>query len=151
MKGTEEWLNNLKIRASYGEVGNDVYKVNGVKQRFLYQAVWTQITNDYHFGTTGYTGIYESQYPNYAVTWERAHKYNLGLEFGLWNGLLNGNIDVFYEKRNDILTPYLTRPQWVGVNMAAGNLGETNNKGFDIANRKVIRSTNTSVWCAMVL
>ena len=132
MKGTEEWLNNLKIRASYGEVGNDVYKVNGVKQRFLYQAVWTQITNDYHFGTTGYTGIYESQYPNYAVTWERAHKYNLGLEFGLWNGLLNGNIDVFYEKRNDILTPYLTRPQWVGVNMAAGNLGETNNKGFEI-------------------
>lgn len=113
-----------------------------------------------------------------------------GLEFGLWNGLLNGNIDVFYEKRNDILTPYLTRPQWVGVNMAAGNLGETNNKGFEIelkhanhigkdftynasltfsharneirnmdeppqrqliANRKVIRSTNTSVWCAMVL
>ena len=55
---------NLKIRASYGEVGNDVYKVNGVKQRFLYQAVWTQIANDYHFGTTGYTGIYESQYPN---------------------------------------------------------------------------------------
>ena len=132
MKGTEEWLNNLKIRASYGEVGNDVYKVNGVKQRFLYQAVWTQVANDYHFGTTGYTGIYESQYPNYAVTWERAHKYNLGLEFGLWNGLLNGNIDVFYEKRNDILTPYLTRPQWVGVNMAAGNLGETNNKGFEI-------------------
>ena len=132
MKGTEDWLNNLKIRASYGEVGNDVYKVNGVKQRFLYQAVWTQIANDYHFGTTGYTGIYESQYPNYAVTWERAHKYNLGLEFGLWNGLLNGNIDVFYEKRNDILTPYLTRPQWVGVNMAAGNLGETNNKGFEI-------------------
>lgn len=43
MKGTEDWLNNLKIRASYGEVGNDVYKVNGVKQRFLYQAVWTQI------------------------------------------------------------------------------------------------------------
>lgn len=66
------------------------------------------------------------------MTWERAHKYNLGLEFGLWNGLLNGNIDVFYEKRNDILTPYLTRPQWVGVNMAAGNLGETNNKGFEI-------------------
>ena len=33
MKGTEDWLNNLKIRASYGEVGNDVYKVNGVKQR----------------------------------------------------------------------------------------------------------------------
>ncbi len=132
MKSTEEWLNNLKIRASYGEVGNDVYKVGGVKQRFLYQAVWTQINNDYYFGTTGNTGIYESQYPNYAVTWERAKKFNIGVEFGLWNGLLNGNIDLFMEKRKDILTPYQTRPQWVGVNMAAGNLGETKNEGFEI-------------------
>ena len=132
MKSTEKWLNNLKVRASYGQVGNDVYQVNGVKQRFLYQAVWTQLANSYHFGTTGTTGIFESQYPNYAVTWERAHKYNLGVEFGLWNGLLSGNIDLFYEQRNDILTPYLTRPQWVGVNMAAGNLGKTQNKGYEI-------------------
>ena len=132
MKGTQEWLNNLKVRASYGQVGNDVYQVNGVRQRFLYQAVWTQMDNAYHFGTTGYTGIYESQYPNYGVTWERAHKYNAGVEFGLWNGLLNGNIDYFYERRKDILTPYLTRPQWVGVNMAAGNLGETKNSGFEL-------------------
>lgn len=139
MKGTQEWLNNLKIRASYGEVGNDVYKVNGVKQRFLYQAVWTQISNDYFFGTTGNTGIYESQYPNYAVTWERAKKFNLGVEFGFWNGLLNGNIDYFMEKRKDILTPYQTRPQWVGVNMAAGNLGETKNSGFEIELKHVNR------------
>lgn len=132
MAGTKEWLNNLKIRASYGEVGNDVYTVNGVAQRFLYEEKWSQINNDYYFGNTGTTGIYESQYPNYGVSWERAHKYNLGVEFGLWNGLLNGNVDFFYEKRNDILTAYLTRPQWVGVAMAAGNLGETKNKGMEI-------------------
>ncbi|MDL2309579.1 TonB-dependent receptor [Parabacteroides sp. OttesenSCG-928-B22] len=133
MEKTNEWLDNLKIRASYGQVGNDVYKVNGAKQRFLYQEVWSQIGNAYYFGETGTTGIYESQYPNYYVTWERAHKYNLGLEFGLWGGLLDGNLDLFYEKRNDILTPYLTRPQWVGVNMAAGNLGKTKNAGYEIS------------------
>lgn len=132
MKSTQKWLDNLKIRASYGQVGNDVYQVNGVKQRFLYQAVWTQLSNDYYFGTTGYTGIYESQYPNATVTWERANKYNVGVEFGLLGGLLNGSLDLFYEKRNNILTPYLTRPQWVGVNMAAGNLGSTRNSGFEI-------------------
>lgn len=132
MESTSEWLNNLKIRASYGQVGNDVYQVDGVKQRFLYEEKWSQISNDYYFGTTGYTGIYESQYPNYDVTWERAHKFNLGIEFGLWNGKLNGNVDVFYEKRNDILTEYLTRPEWVGVVMAADNLGKTTNKGFEI-------------------
>lgn len=132
MAGTAQWLNNLKIRASYGEVGNDIYTVNGTAQRFLYEEKWSQVSNAYYFGSSGKTGIYESQYPNLGVTWERAHKYNVGLEFGLWNGLLNGNVDVFYEKRNDILTSYLTRPQWVGVALAAGNLGEKKNSGYEI-------------------
>lgn len=132
MESTQNWLNNLKIRASYGQVGNDIYKVDGVEQRFLYEQKWSQITNDYYFGTGGTTGIYEAQYPNYFVTWERSSKYNLGVEFGLWNGLLNGNIDFFHEKRKDILTSYLTRPQWVGVALAAGNLGETKNSGYEI-------------------
>ena len=66
------------------------------------------------------------------MTWERAHKYNAGLEFNLWNNLLSGNFDFFYEKRNDILTEYLTRPQWVGVTMAAANLGKTKNSGIEI-------------------
>lgn len=132
MKGTQDWLNNLKLRASYGQVGNDIYKIGGAKQRFLYEQKWNQIGNDYRYGETWQSGIYESQYPNYGVTWERAHKYNLGLEFGLWNGLLSGNLDLFYEKRNDILTQYLTRPQWVGVAMAAANLGKTKNSGYEI-------------------
>lgn len=132
MKSTQNWLNNLKIRVSYGEVGNDVYTVNGVAQRWLYEEQWSQISNDYYFGTSGQTGIYESQYPNYNVSWEKAHKYDVGIEFGLWNGLLTGNVDFFYEKRNNILTAFLTRPEWVGVNMAVGNLGETTNKGYEI-------------------
>ncbi len=132
MDSSRDWLNNLKIRASYGQVGNDVYMVNNVRQRFLYEQKWTQLSNAYYFGTTGYTGIFEGQYPNYAVTWERANKYNLGLEFGLWNGRLSGNIDVFIEERNDILTSYLTRPEWVGVTMAAGNLGKTKNNGYEL-------------------
>ena len=128
MEGAKSWLSNLKLRASYGQVGNDKYS----GQRFLYEQKWSQISNDYYFGSTGQTGIYEQQYPNFAVTWERANKYNVGLEFNLFNSLLTGNIDYFYEKRTDILTEYLTRPQWVGVTMAVANLGETKNKGFEI-------------------
>lgn len=132
MESTKNWLTNLKLRASYGQVGNDVYMVNGVRQRFLYEQKWSQITNDYFFGPNGTTGIFEQQYPNYDVTWERANKYNVGLEFNLWDSLFSGNIDWFYEKRNNILTEYLTRPQWVGVTMAAANLGETKNSGVEI-------------------
>lgn len=148
MQGTQDWLDNLKLRASYGQVGNDVYLVNGVRQRFLYEQKWSQISNDYYFGTTGKNGIYEAQYPNYGVTWERAHKYNLGLEFGLLRSKLNGNIDIFYEKRNNILTEYLTRPQWVGVAMAAGNLGKTKNSGYEIEikyNDRIGKDFNYSV------
>ncbi|MCM1503918.1 MAG: TonB-dependent receptor [Muribaculum sp.] len=129
MESARNWLDNLKIRGSYGEVGND--QMGG--QRFLYEQKWSQISSDYVFGTGSWqSGIYEQQYPNYAVTWERAHKYNVGLEFGLFNSALTGNFDLFYEKRDNILTEYLTRPWWLGVTSAAGNLGETKNKGFEI-------------------
>ena len=52
MKGTQDWLNNLKLRASYGQVGNDIYKIGGAKQRFLYEQKWNQIGNDYRYGET---------------------------------------------------------------------------------------------------
>lgn len=132
MKGTESWLDNLKLRASYGEVGNDALTINGVAQRFLFEEKWIQIGNDYYFGTSGQTGMYESEYPNFGVTWERAHKYNAGVEFGLWHGLLRGSIDVFHEDRDNILTSFQSKPEWVGVSLAPGNLGKTKNGGFEI-------------------
>ncbi|NLO69655.1 MAG: TonB-dependent receptor [Porphyromonadaceae bacterium] len=133
MASTQHWLSNLKLRGSYGEVGNDQYRIGGAMQRFLYVPVWTQLGNSYLFGQNGWQGgIFESQYPNYFVTWERAKKYNVGLDFGFLNSMLDGTIDYFFENRNDILTPYLTRPEWVGVNMAAANLGKTTNQGFEI-------------------
>lgn len=144
MASASGWLDNLKLRASYGQVGNDKYS----GQRFLYTQKWTQISNAYYFGTTGYTGIYEGQYPNYDVTWERANKYNFGVEFSFWDRLLSGNIDLFHEQRNDILTSYLTRPEWVGVTMSPGNLGKTQNQGYEIElrhNNKIGRDFNYNV------
>ena len=51
MESTIDWLDNLKLRASYGRVGNGVYQIAGVRQRFLYEQKWSQIANDYYFGT----------------------------------------------------------------------------------------------------
>lgn len=131
MESLSDWLDNLKFRVSYGEVGNDRYALNGVQQRFLYVPVWTQLETAYTFGNSSQRGgIYESQYPNFGVTWERAKKQNAAFEFEIFK-MLSGSIDVFREDRIDILTPYLTRPQWLGVNMAAGNLGKTKNSGFE--------------------
>ncbi len=126
MKGTSNWLSNLKLRASFGQVGNDRYG-----QRFLYQAIWTQTSGTYQFGTANKNGIYEQMFPNSEVTWERANKFNAGVEFSLFQGKLTGSADYFYESRNNILTEYLTKPNWVGVTIAAGNLGKTKNAGYE--------------------
>ena len=58
MENTRNWLDNLKLRASYGQVGNDSYS-----QRFLYEQKWSQIGNDYYFGTSGQTVSSSSSIP----------------------------------------------------------------------------------------
>lgn len=132
MDSSDAWLDGLKLRASYGEVGNDIFKRDGKDVRFLYVDSWTQLNNSYLFGNNKRNGIYEGEYPNYAVTWERAKKYNLGIETVIKNGLLNVNLDLFKEERNNILTDYLTKPDYLGVSLAPGNLGETTNQGYEI-------------------
>ncbi len=133
MDSTKGWLDKLKIRASYGEVGNDVYQRNGNDVRFLYVGSWSQLNNVYYFGNnTYYTGIYEGQYPNLNVTWERAQKYNVAFEASFLNDMFSLNVDLFKENRSDILTDYLTKPSWTAVDLAPGNLGKTKNQGYEI-------------------
>jgi len=129
MKETSKWLTNLKLRASYGEVGNDRY----AGSRFLYVPTWIQLTNAYRFGQTNTKmGIYEGAYPNTLVTWERAKKYNIGLESSFYRGLFSFNIDVFKENRDNILTNYLSKPTWLGQALVPGNLGISTNKGYEL-------------------
>lgn len=133
MQPTENWLDKLKVRASYGEVGNDAFKRNGADVRFLYLGAWTQLNNIYQFGNNGYvTGIYEGQYPNVDATWERARKFNFAFETSFMRNLLAFNVDIFKENRTHILTDYLTKPGWMGVEMAPGNLGKAQNQGFEL-------------------
>lgn len=133
MKGTSDWLSKLKFRASYGEVGNDKYYVNGSEVRFLYVEDWSWYDNVYYWGDSNYkTGIYEGRYPNTGVTWERAQKYNAAFESEFLNGMFALNVDLFKENRKNILTSYLTIPDYVGVDVAAGNLGRTTNEGYEI-------------------
>jgi TonB-linked SusC/RagA family outer membrane protein len=127
MASTSSWLNNLKIKGTYGQVGNDSYG----GQRFLYLENWTQ-ANRYIFGTRTQSTVTEGIYPNFGVTWERAVKYNAGIEFGLWKDLINGSFDLFSETRDNILTQYLRVPGWLGVSLAAGNLGRTKNSGYEL-------------------
>ena len=126
-------LSYLKIRGSYGEVGND--KIGG--DRFLYRpSAYTSAANGYYFGEvgstyTGYTYALEGKLGNPNVTWERAIKQNLGVEFSLWKGKISVTADLFSEQRNNILASLGTVPVTVGATLPAYNLGRMRNRGFD--------------------
>lgn len=121
----------LKFRASAGIVGNDK---SG--QRFLYQGKWSLDAPGYQFGEnhdgSGYGGAEESATGNEFVTWEQAKKMNVGIDLGLWRNEFKAEFDLFYERRDNILTQPLTIPETVGIsNLPMINAGIVDNKGFE--------------------
>ena len=122
MDKVKDYLSYMKIRASYGQVGND--NMNGT--RFAFLTLWS--------------GSYESQIGNKNLEWEKANKYNIGIETRLFKdfGL---DVDLFYERRNNILIPATglipTGVFGTGGVGASGiipkiNAGVIDNKGMEI-------------------
>ncbi|KAF5066100.1 MAG: TonB-dependent receptor [Petrimonas sp.] len=122
MSNTTHWLSFAKLRASYGQVGND--NMNGA--RFAFLTLWS--------------GSHESQIGNNELVWEKANKYNVGLETRFFNNF-GLDADIFYEKRNNILIP-ATGLIPTGVFGTGGvhvsgiipkiNAGVIENKGFEL-------------------
>ena len=127
-----DYLTFLKIRASYGEVGND--RVGG--SRFLYRpSSWVYVDNDYRFGIgadiQGHKGAKEAALGNPDLTWERAKKTNIGVDAAFLQDKLKATIDYFTEKRDNILTTFNTIPFVVGAQLPPYNFGKMNNRGWD--------------------
>ncbi|MFD2035209.1 SusC/RagA family TonB-linked outer membrane protein [Belliella marina] len=128
------FLSFMKIRGSYGEVGND--KIG--QARFLYlPSVFYPNSGGYHFGQYGenyqwYPGSSEGRVGNPNVTWERAKKFNLGIETGFFDDNLRINFDVFAENRDNILWYLGTVPALVQANLPPVNIGEVQNRGFEL-------------------
>jgi TonB-linked SusC/RagA family outer membrane protein len=121
----------LKLRGSYGQVGNDQQGTN----RFLYLNNPYTTGGGYAFGLTNNInpgGINEGAFGNKFVQWEKANKSNIGLESEFFNSRLSFNVDVFYEKRSNILTQPGTIPATVGAALPVVNLGVVQNKGYEI-------------------
>lgn len=132
----KDWLvSNLKLRGSYGKVGNDISS----STRFLYLTFMNMHASTIPFGKDGasYTeGIVEGQSGNPNVTWETAKKLNIGLDLGLLNDLFSLQIDAFKEKREGILIERGTIPTIAGYHngvIPVGNLGRVDNEGIEAA------------------
>lgn len=122
-------ITNLKVRASLGWVGND--KSN---DRFIFLQEFSN-GGGYTFGTGDnyFNGIRQGDIANLNATWEVARKENIGFESEFFKGLFGINFDYFYEYRNNILTNIdAVKPEYVGAGFKVANIGETENKGFEL-------------------
>jgi len=141
-----KFVSFLKFRGSYGEVGNDQLSgdfLTNPNSRFLYRPTAFSANGSYtaagyyYFGTVGsnysaYTALREGRANNPYLTWERAIKSNIGMDATILNGKVNVTVDVFSEKRDNILAIPQTVSALVGTALAAQNLGKMNNKGYEL-------------------
>lgn len=133
MADTHSWLDNLKIRYSYGSSGNQ-----GVSS---YQTFAMMTGGNYPFGSNisnGYvTDIYNPGNP--LLTWETTWQHDAGIEIGLFNRV-NIELDYYHKKTSDLLQKRQTPPS-TGVMEILSNLGSVVNEGFE-ANVKVLAINN---------
>lgn len=126
------WLNNLKLRGSWGQMGNDKIP------QFQYLSAYTfqGVTGGIFGGSTpvASTGAVSTGTPNPNVTWEVANTTNIGLEGSVLNNSLDFAIDAFYTKRKDMLeVPNAAIPQYLGLSLPNENIGRAENKGIEVA------------------
>ncbi|HLP71632.1 MAG TPA: TonB-dependent receptor [Bacteroidales bacterium] len=129
MKGKVQWLDNLKLRASYGKSGNLAGNA--------FQYMTSYLTRSgYIFGGTApvqVLGAYESAQANSNITWETANKANFGFDAMILKGKLDISMDLYHEKRSDmLLSPATTVPSEYGIGLSQVNAGVMENRGFDL-------------------
>jgi TonB-linked SusC/RagA family outer membrane protein len=123
-------LTELKLRASYGQIGNDEI------DPFQYLQGYTLRGLGYNFGnpSTPSAVIYGNVSPNPNVTWEVASIANLGMDGQIFGDMLGFTVDVFKQRRSNILTTRsLAIPDYTGLVLPAENIGVVENKGFEIS------------------
>lgn len=129
------WLDMFKLRASYGDIGDD-----SVWGRWLYLTQWSY-GGQTRLGVQGerpedspYVWYKENVLGNPNVKWEKVTKINFGLDFRVLNGLVSGTVDFFRDKRSDVLISGGSRaiPEYFGVDAPVANLGIIENYGYEV-------------------
>lgn len=113
------WIDNLKLKASYGAVGND-----GLATYYAYQGLYATGSNDYNNA-----GIRISRLPNQKLKWESNMQLNIGIDFALFNKL-SGGVEWFKRKSKDLLFPMPMAPS-TGFGSIDRNIGDVQNVGME--------------------
>lgn len=127
LKSASQWMNLLKIRASYGSLGN-----NATTSYYMYQSLFA--TANYILNGSIAGGLAQTVLANPSLTWEKTYMTNAGIDFAFLNNRLNGTLDIYNKNTTGILIS-LPAPLEHGTSTVPDqNAGEVNNKGleFDI-------------------
>ncbi|WP_255076390.1 TonB-dependent receptor [Lacihabitans sp. CCS-44] len=125
-------LSFLKLRGSWGQLGNDQVNLPNSNTPATYQYLSTYGFRSYILGDAEQKTLFETRLPNENITWEVASNSNVGLEGQLLNGKVFFEMDYFSNYRSKILWfKNASVPQSTGITLPAQNIGEVSNKGFD--------------------
>jgi len=128
-----KWLNELKLRATYGLTGSQEYDP--------YQAITTYqyLTGQrYHYGV----GAKLLAMGNEELTWQRTNEKNFGVDLALFKNRFELSYDYYIKTSKDVLTA-VTLPPSLGFTTYMANLGEVENKGWELSARAVLLKSNT--------
>ena len=122
----------LKLRFSYGEVGDD-----NINDRWLYTDQWAYGGNTYQgldYEKSPYTWYRQTRVGNPDIHWEKAVKRNFGIDYGFLGGLLTGSLEFFHEDRSDILIARGSRaiPSYYGASAPTMNYGKVKTNGYEL-------------------
>ncbi|WP_020601517.1 SusC/RagA family TonB-linked outer membrane protein [Spirosoma spitsbergense] len=130
-------ISSLKLRGSWGQLGNDQVYFNGNLREYDYLPTYAYgdpVNSNWGYVTNGQVSqtIYENGVPNTKLTWEVANNADIGLEGSVLNGKVFFEFDVFQNKRSNILwRKSASIPQTTGATLPATNIGRVTNKGYE--------------------
>ena len=124
MKSTEKWLDDLKLRLSYGTAGN-----NNIPSDQM-APVWSSSSSVWFNNFSSYWTTGE-QASNPDLKWETTITRNIGLDFTLFRGAINGSVEYYYNSTKDLLINFPVSGS--GYKYQYRNLGETQNKGVEVS------------------
>lgn len=138
MESTNDWLDNLKLRIGWGLTSNQAINP--------YTTLGSLGTRPYNFGDSKQTGFYVATTPNPDLGWEFTKVWNFGLDFSFLRNRLWGTIEYYNADTYDILQS-VNLPSTAGVGSYLANIGEMNNRGFELSlNGVILENMNGWTW-----
>ena len=132
-----DWLSNLKVRLSYGEVGNQAISV--------YQTISSLGSYPVLFGDNGLYAYRPDHLVNKELGWERTKTTNFGIDFGFFNNRLSGSVEIYKSSTSDLLMRR-SLPTTIGFSSIYDNIGSTQNKGIEInLNASILETSKISL------